>query len=55
MVCGYNYVLWDKDFKYNIVGLLRLTSPSFLKMAVVNTNVTISQNNVTMNSNVYDT
>ena len=44
MVCIIMYVLGDKDFKYKIVGLLRHSlGPPFLKMVVINTNVTISQ------------
>ena len=39
----YIYVLGDEDFKYCIFGLLRYRLPPFLKMAVVKTNVTISQ------------
>ena len=37
------YGLGDSDFKYTITWLLRHLFPPFLKMAVVNTNVPISQ------------
>jgi len=43
VVCGYN-VLFDKDFKYDFfLNSPDFTSAIFLKMAVVKTNVTISQ------------
>ena len=42
--CGRReYILGDPDFKYTIIWLLRHLFPPFLKMAVVNTNVPMSQ------------
>ena len=42
-----------QGFKKTILGIFRLSRPPFLKLAIVNTNVTISQkNSTTLTSNV---
>ena len=53
MACGYMF-LRDKNFKYSNFGILLLSPSPFLKIAVDNTHVTISQNHFTLSSNIDD-